>query len=115
MKKVPYIFSVPCCQHEINESIQKGGDFDIFLKHGLFKERFSALLTDAVRAEILKAMGYAVDVIEFVDLAHSPKNVMLRAKKVHAPNTTMLLPIKELLGKYGVQQTLLQLLEKENI
>ena len=111
MKKVPYIFSVPCCQHEINESIQKGGDFDIFLKHGLFKERFSALLTDAVRAEILKAIGYAVDVIEFVDLDHSPKNVMLRAKKVHAPNTTMLLPIKELLGKYGVQQTLLQLLE----
>lgn len=78
--KVPYIFSVPCCQHEINLSIKKGGDFDILLKDGLFKERFSALLTDSVRTEVLRAKGYSVDVIEFVDFAHSPKNIMLRAK-----------------------------------
>lgn len=78
--KVKNIFSVPCCQHEINLSIKKGGDFDILMEDGLIKERFSALLTDASRVEILRACGYSVDVIEFVDFAHSPKNMMLRAK-----------------------------------
>lgn len=48
---VEHIFSVPCCQHEVNKTIQKGGDFDILLSHGLFQERFSALLTDAIRAQ----------------------------------------------------------------
>ncbi|MBR6779298.1 MAG: SAM-dependent methyltransferase [Clostridia bacterium] len=78
--KVPLIFSVPCCQHEINLSIKKGGDFDILLEDGLIKERFSALLTDSIRAEVLRAKGYSVDIIEFVDFAHSPKNLMIRAK-----------------------------------
>ncbi|MDY5943721.1 MAG: SAM-dependent methyltransferase, partial [Oscillospiraceae bacterium] len=59
---VEYIFSVPCCQHEINRTIQKGGDFDILLSHGLFQERFSALLTDAIRAAVLEDEGYDVDV-----------------------------------------------------
>ena len=49
---VEHIFSVPCCQHEVNKTIQKGGDFDILLSHGLFQERFSALLTDAIRAAV---------------------------------------------------------------
>ena len=78
--RVKHIFSVPCCQHEVNMSIKKAGDFDILLNDGLIKERFSALLTDAVRVEILRAKGYSVDVIEFVDFAHSPKNLMIRAK-----------------------------------
>ena len=70
---VEHIFSVPCCQHEVNKTIQKGGDFDILLSHGLFQERFSALLTDAIRAAVLEDEGYDVDVIEFIDFAHSPK------------------------------------------
>ena len=60
---VEHIFSVPCCQHEVNKTIQKGGDFDILLSHGLFQERFSALLTDAIRAAVLEDEGYDVDVI----------------------------------------------------
>ena len=48
---VEHIFSVPCCQHEVNKTLQKGGDFDILLSHGLFQERFSALLTDAISAQ----------------------------------------------------------------
>ena len=78
---VEHIFSVPCCQHEVNKTIQKGGDFDILLSHGLFQERFSALLTDAIRAAVLEDEGYDVDVIEFIDFAHSPKNLMLRCVK----------------------------------
>lgn len=105
--KVKYIFSVPCCQHEINSSISTGGDFDILLKDGLFKERFSALLTDAIRTEILRAKGYSVDVLEFVDFAHSPKNIMLRAKL----NSTQksLEKIKNLQKTYKFKQKLLEL------
>lgn len=77
--KVKNIFSVPCCQHEVNMSINKGGEFDILMEDGLIKERFSALLTDSIRVEILRSKGYSVDVIEFVDFAHSPKNLMIRA------------------------------------
>lgn len=78
---IKYIFSVPCCQHEVNLSILKGGDFDILLQHGIIRERFSALLTDAIRASVLKACSYKVDLVEFVDLAHTPKNIMIRATK----------------------------------
>ena len=80
--KAKYIFSVPCCQHEINLSIKQGGDYDLLLKHGIIKERFSALLTDSIRAEILSASGYSVDMLEFVDFAYSPKNIMIRAKLI---------------------------------
>lgn len=111
--KVERIFSVPCCQHEICSSIKKGGDFDILLTHGLFKERFSALLTDSVRAEILKKCGYEVDVIEFVDFAHSPKNLMLRCKlkKSRKPNLD---DLKQLKNKYGFNQKLLELTLSQN-
>ena len=104
---VKYIFSVPCCQHEVNLSIKKAGDFDILLKDGLFKERFSALLTDAIRTEVLRAVGYSVDVIEFVDFAHSPKNVMLRATK--NSNKKSYQALLELKNKYQFNQTLLDL------
>lgn len=104
---VKYIFSVPCCQHEVNLSIAKAGDFDILLKDGLFKERFSALLTDAIRTEVLRSVGYSVDVIEFVDFAHSPKNVMLRATKNSTKKSYQnLLNLKE---KYKFKQTLIDL------
>lgn len=111
--KVKYIFSVPCCQHEICSSIKKGGDYDILLEHGLLKERFSALLTDSIRAEILKKCGYGVDVIEFVDFAHSPKNLMLRCKlkKSQTPDLSSIEKLKE---RYGFSQKLYSLIKKEN-
>ncbi len=106
---VKNIFSVPCCQHEICQSIKKGGDFDLLLNHGLIKERFSALLTDSIRAEILKECGYEVDIVEFVDFAHSPKNLMLRCKlkKQKSPD---LEKIRRLTEQYGFTQKLLTLL-----
>ncbi len=113
-RDVPYIFSVPCCQHEINASIGKGGgDLDIFMGHGIFKERVSALLTDAFRAEILECEGYRVEVLEFVDFAHSPKNLMLRAKKKERFAKKSLDHLCRMEERYGFQQTLLHLrLEK---
>ncbi len=108
-KNVKHIFSVPCCQHEINKSIKKGGDLDILLKHGLIKERMSALLTDSIRAGILEDMGYSVDVLEFVDFSHSPKNIMLRAKKTKKESFKNRKQIAELQEKYGFTQTLYDL------
>ena len=108
---VRHIFSVPCCQHEICSSITKGGDFDLLLEHGLIKERFSALLTDSIRADILKKCGYETDIIEFVDFAHSPKNLMLRCKLKNAKKPD-LSQIEKLEEKYGFSQKLCQLIRE---
>ena len=81
------ILSVPCCQHELNTQLQAKGvlpDGSVFApltRYGLIRERFAALVTDAVRAELLEQAGYRVQVLEFVDMSHTPKNVLLRAVK----------------------------------
>ena len=108
--KIKYIFSVPCCQHEINSTIHFGGDLDILLKYGIVKERASALLTDSVRASILEDVGYKVDVMEFVDLAHSPKNLMIRAvlKSTHKYKNKE--AILRLQAAYGFRQSLATLI-----
>ena len=108
-KKADFIFSVPCCQHEVNSSIHKGGDLDILLNHGIIKERISALLTDSIRANVLEDMGYTVDMIEFIDFDHSPKNIMIRARRNGKPGTRGRKQAQELADTYGFQQTLLQL------
>ncbi len=85
------ILSVPCCQHQINTQLQnlsadkksvlKESDFGPLLKYGLVRERFSALLTDALRGEWLEAQGYSVQLMEFIDIEHTPKNILIRAVK----------------------------------
>ncbi|MDE6883720.1 MAG: SAM-dependent methyltransferase [Lachnospiraceae bacterium] len=72
------ILSVPCCQHEVNRQI-KCEDLAPVLKYGIVKERFAALVTDALRAQLLEAEGYAVDILEFIDMEHTPKNLLIRA------------------------------------
>lgn len=76
----PRIFSVPCCQHELCHQMKRQTAGSL-TEYGLIKERFAALLTDALRADILKAQGYQVDLLEFVDMEHSPKNLLIRAVK----------------------------------
>ncbi len=71
------IYSVPCCQHELNHQIDKRS-LGTLSEYGLLKDRFAALLTDSIRADLLEWKGYRVDVLEFVDFAHSPKNVLIR-------------------------------------
>ena len=108
-KKADYIFSVPCCQHEVNLSIKKGGELDIFLEHGIIKERMCSLLTDSIRADVLEDMGYKVDLIEFIDFEHSPKNIMLRAVRNGKTGSGRIERAKELAMRYGFEQTLLRL------
>ena len=76
--KAKVILSVPCCQHEMNEQIQN----EILhpaLKYGLIKERMAALFTDALRAEYLEREGYDTQILEFIDMEHTPKNILIRA------------------------------------
>lgn len=108
-KNVKYIFSVPCCQHEINKQIKKGGDMDILLRYGIIKERVCALLTDSIRAQVLEDMGYAVDVIEFIDFEHSPKNIMLRAVRNSSRSTEGRKNALNICDKYGFRQSLLEM------
>ena len=89
------ILSVPCCQHQINSQIQanrKGkikqddSPLEPILKHGLLREKFSSILTDALRAQWLEDQGYRVQILEFIDEEHTPKNILIRAvKKSSAP------------------------------
>lgn len=72
------ILSVPCCQHELNNQIDSS-PLDIMLQHGLIKERFSALATDSIRAELLNLVGYDAQLMEFIDMSHTPKNILIRA------------------------------------
>ena len=74
------IFSVPCCQHEINKQIDCK-ELQPVLKYGLIKERMSALITDALRANLLEMQGYETQILEFIDMEHTPKNILIRAVK----------------------------------
>lgn len=111
-RKVEHIFSVPCCQHEVNMSIGRGGELDILLRHGIIKERVCALLTDEIRAAVMESEGYSVDVIEFIDFEHSPKNLMLRARRTGKASDKALTQAKALRDSYGFKQSLLDLREK---
>ena len=80
------ILSVPCCQHELNAQFDKNKAeisslFAPLMKYGIIKERFSALVTDALRAEYLEKAGYGVQLLEFIDMEHTPKNILIRAVK----------------------------------
>ena len=133
-KRVPLVFSVPCCQHEVNAQLTKRGvsegardktngcvstnaeEFSLMLRHGLYRERFSALLTDSIRCEVLKDMGYTVDVVEFVDFENTPKNAMIRAELNSALNN-VIKPhqnpeLTKLLSMFGVSQKLVDLVYK---
>ncbi len=74
------ILSVPCCQHELNWQIASD-ELKPLMKYGLIKERFAALATDALRAEYLELMGYDAQILEFIDMEHTPKNILIRAVK----------------------------------
>ena len=74
------ILSVPCCQHELNGQMKNDLLAPIF-KYGLIKERMAALITDAMRAEYLESQGYDTQILEFIDMEHTPKNILIRAVK----------------------------------
>lgn len=74
------VFTVPCCQHEVNGQIENEV-LEPVLKYGLLKERMAALITDGIRANLLEEAGYDTQVLEFIDMEHTPKNILIRAVK----------------------------------
>lgn len=110
------IFSVPCCQHEIN-STMKPENLTLISHYGIIQERISALLTDALRADLLALCGYKTQVLEFIDLAHTPKNILIRGiKRPTTPRSTMERCRREVettLKEFRVVPTLYQLLKKD--
>ena len=87
------ILSVPCCQHEVNKQLTEqkqlldsSSPYSSLLKWGIIKEKFSSLVTDALRGEWLEAHNYKVQMLEFIDIEHTPKNILIRAVKKSKEN-----------------------------
>lgn len=106
------ILSVPCCQHEVNKQIQCK-ELEPVLKYGLIKERMSALLTDAIRANLLEEQGYATQILEFIDMEHTPKNILIRAVKREKTEKKAETHIEEVSNFLQIQTTLQKLLAEQ--
>ena len=110
-RNVRAILCAPCCQHELNallDSKNAGGAFAPFMRHGLLKERFASLATDAIRASQLEGAGYAVQLLEFIDDDNTPKNLLIRAVKTPAERgTSGKDPLSQALGVTLSLETLL--------
>lgn len=106
------ILSVPCCQHELNKQM-KNDLLSPVLHYGILKERMAALMTDGLRAQILEANGYRTQILEFIDMAHTPKNLLIRAVyNGHCADNKA--QINELLAAFDVNPTLYRLLCKKD-
>lgn len=105
------ILSVPCCQHEWNKQM-KSKELSSIFQYGIVKERVAALLTDAMRAQYLEFCGYRTQLLEFIDMEHTPKNILIRSiyQGESANNTEELRRIETF---FDVNPTLKQLLEGE--
>lgn len=106
------ILSVPCCQHELNKQM-KNDLLSPVLHYGILKERMAALMTYGLRAQILEANGYRTQILEFIDMAHTPKNLLIRAVyNGHCADNKA--QIDELLAAFDVNPTLYRLLCKKD-
>lgn len=106
------ILSVPCCQHELNKQM-KNDLLSPVLHYGILKERMAALMTDGLRAQILEANGYRTKILEFIDMAHTPKNLLIRAVyNGHCADNKA--QINDLLAAFDVNPTLYRLLCKKD-
>lgn len=106
-----YCFFVPCCQHEINLQLKKN-TLPVITDYGITRERIAALITDNIRARLLVSCGYSVDMLEFIDISHSPKNILIRAvKNKKTADKAIFKETGDFLDSISVKQTLYDLLK----
>jgi SAM-dependent methyltransferase len=112
--EAPLVLAAPCCHHDIAAQLRKApppAPYSALTRDGILRERLADTLTDALRAELLRGLGYRVDVVQFVESAHTPRNTMIRAVRVSGRDAT---PARneydDLLGAWGVRPRLGELL-----
>lgn len=112
------IFSVPCCQHELNQQMHTDS-LSLFTRYGIVQERMAALTTDAIRGNLLTCAGYRAQLLEFVDLSHTPKNLLIRAVKNPAMSKktrqTQLSEVHAVMNVFHVEPTLYRLLKNDHL
>lgn len=111
------IFSVPCCQHELNAQMESDR-LSILTRYGIIKERAAALMTDAIRGNLLQYAGYKTQLLEFVDLSHTPKNILIRAARTNVSAGTkewVLAEVETLTDEFGFDPTLYRLFRENGI
>jgi SAM-dependent methyltransferase len=111
------ILAAPCCHHDVQRqlaSMQAPSPYGLITRHGLMRERYADLLTDALRVHLLRRSGYRADVVEFVDSKHTPRNVLIRAQRTGVgPAPEQSAEYDELVRAWGVRPRLEQLLGEE--
>lgn len=111
------IFSVPCCQHEFNKQMNTES-LSILTRYGIVQERVAALMTDAVRGNLLESVGYKTQLLEFIDIAHSPKNILIRASKASISKEKKEKSLSEvyaLMNEFELKPTLFNLLKNDEL
>ena len=116
----PVVLAAPCCHHDVQRQLQGAfasvGDSPAppLVRHAILRERFADVLTDALRALLLRLLGYRTDVVEFVDSRHTPRNALLRAVRTGAPpRPELVAEYRELTGAWGVEPALARMLGPE--
>jgi SAM-dependent methyltransferase len=112
--EAPYLLAAPCCHHDIAAQLRDGSApqaYRMMVRQPILRERFADVLTDSLRAALLRLHGYRVDVVEFVDSRHTPRNLLLRARRSGAPPTAdQRAEYAALVGAWGVTPALERLL-----
>ena len=105
------ILSVPCCQHEVNGQIKNELLSSVF-QYGILKEKMAALMTDGIRANILEEWGYDTQILEFIDMEHTPKNLLIRAVKKNGVAYKENQKLTQMIEEFNIEPTLKKLMDE---
>jgi SAM-dependent methyltransferase len=113
----PVVLAAPCCHHDVQRQLADAGTpapYGPVNRHGILRERFADVLTDAVRAELMRLLGYRVEVVEFVESKHTPRNTLLRAVRTGAaPDPARSAEYVALISQWGIRPALQERLSEE--